>query len=108
MLTRALFLSAVIALTGCTREVIKYVEVPQTFIHPSRPTPIMSHPLEWKVFVIDKEPYVGLSYDQSLDLRLFLKDTTRYIGESNSILCFYRKDLLEPDCKSVDADEGSN
>lgn len=70
-----------------------------TIVHPSWPVTVQPYRFDWRVVVInDEEVLVGLSYDQSLDFRLFLEDVKRYMGESNRVICYYREELKESRC----------
>lgn len=71
---------------------------PAVINHPTWPTPILPYTFQWKVIQVEDEVYVGLEYNQSLEFRVFLEDLKRYIKESNSLICFYREDLKESRC----------
>lgn len=86
-------------LTGCAATPPKIVTEPKRIIHPELPAPVSDYKFDWQVVVIDDTHVViGLEYDQSIDFKIFLEEIKRYIGESNVILCSYRKDLKEPRC----------
>lgn len=102
---RALVLAVLlVVVSGCTQAPVKTISEPKRIIHPELPAPVSSYAFEWKVVVIDdKNVVIGLSYDQSIDFKIFLEDVKRYISESNVILCSYRKDLKENRCtKAID------
>ena len=86
-------------LTGCAAKPNKIPTEPKRIIHPEMPTPVGDYKFDWQVVVIDEKTVViGLEYDQSIDFKIFLEEIKRYIGESNVILCSYRKDLNERGC----------
>lgn len=83
-------------LSGCQTNV---VEAPKpSTIHPELPAPVGKYNVKWKVIPQDDHVYVGLTYDDSLQLKLMIEDLLRYIRESNTALCSYRRDLQEPRC----------
>lgn len=77
-----------IFLAGC--EFLPFTEK-STVYHPPMPRQISVYNVDWKVIVIDDVPYVALTYEDSLEFRIFLEDVHRYIIESNAVLCFYNK-----------------
>jgi hypothetical protein len=70
----------------------------ETINHPALPKPINAYTFKWRVITLEDGVYVGLPYDKSLDFRLMMEDTARYIRDSNAVMCFYRTELEEPQC----------
>lgn len=90
-------------LSGCASDPITVVSDPKRIIHPELPAPIDPYKFDWKVVVLEdgKTVIVGLDYDESVDFKIFLEDIKRYIKQSNTILCSYRRDLNEPQCTPI-------
>jgi hypothetical protein len=91
---------ACLLMVGCKTNDIEIPPQKETLIHPEWPTSVKPYTFDWKVVVQENQDVViGLSYDQSLEFRIFLEDIRRYINETNRTLCFYRKDLKEKICE---------
>lgn len=90
-------------LTACAAKPITIISEPKRIIHPELPAPIDPYKFDWRVVVLEdgKTVIVGLDYDDSVDFKIFLEDIKRYINQSNTILCSYRRDLNEPQCTPV-------
>lgn len=99
-------LAGAVLLSGCSlfeRQPDPEPVKPTTVInHPRLPVPVSTYKVNWKVLPQpDGKVYVALSYDDSLIMRAMMEDLVRYTRDSNSVMCFYRKDLHEPRCDSV-------
>lgn len=57
--------------------------------HPSWPIPYKTCKVTWKVITLD-QPYVALTYNDSLTLASCNLDIYRYIQEMNTKFCVYR------------------
>lgn len=76
-------------LVGCsTTEPPKVIE--KQVYHPEWPIPYRACDISWEVVVIEDEPFIALSYDESLDLAVCTKDLLRYVKDINSKFCHYR------------------
>lgn len=77
---------AIIVLAGCstTSETVKQV-------NPPWPSPVRFEPIH---FDVDPEQptVLKMSLDSAKNLDIIIKDMLRYIDQSNSIICFYRKE----------------
>ncbi|MNO96577.1 hypothetical protein D3C76_882530 [compost metagenome] len=93
MFKKALMVAAVLAMFGCS-------STPDPS-HPALPTPISPYTFHWKVLVQEDHVYVALTYDESLRLKVLMEDMTRYMRDSNAVMCFYRKDLNEYRCQEA-------
>lgn len=76
-----------ITLSGCT---LTSEEVETATYHPAWPTPYEVCDVKWEVFVIEKEPYVALSFEDNLKLAVCTQDLIRYLKEMNIKFCTYR------------------
>lgn len=85
-----LTLIAVTALTiaGCSIAPSEPVE--EATYHPSWPTPYEVCDVDWKILVIEEEPFVALSFEDNLRLAGCTEDLIRYITEMNTKFCTYR------------------
>jgi hypothetical protein len=87
-------------MVGCKSNDIVVEPPKETLIHPERPVAVRPYSFDWKVVVLeDQSVIIGLSYDQSLEFRIFLEDIRRFINETNKTLCFYRSELKEIQCQ---------
>jgi hypothetical protein len=91
MFKKTLMVACVLAMVGCTH-------TPEPMSHPTLPTPISPYTFHWKVIPLEDHVYVGLTYDESLRLKVLMEDMTRYMRDSNAVMCFYRKELNEYRC----------
>lgn len=94
-----IFLVMVLIVQGCTVTKTEFIDKP--IYHPSRPDPVKTFVPHWEVIVIDSNPFVGLSYTESIENRLWLERLLAYISKQNAIICSYRKELNEEICKDV-------
>lgn len=87
---------------GCTTKQPEPKPEPQAVItHPALPSPVGKYVLHWKVIPQDDHVYVALPYDESLQLKTMIEDMLRYARESNSVMCYYRRDLKEQRCLTI-------
>jgi hypothetical protein len=93
-------LAACVMLTGCPGTLP--VAPPATISHPALPSPVGKYKLKWKVIPQGDHVYVALTYDESLQLKLMIEDLLRYSRESNSVMCYYRRELAEPRCLTIE------
>lgn len=91
-------LLAVVVLSGCSLFKPTPIDIGATIIHPERPVAVSAPTVNFRVDTIGDEQRISLSQDDVIDLGKYLVDITRYIEQNNSVLCFYRKDLAEPQC----------
>lgn len=98
-----IFIVMIFIMQGCTVTKTELVDKP--IFHPTRPEPVKTFIPNWKVIVIDGNPFVGLSYTESIENRLWLERVLAYISKQNAIICSYRKDLKEDICDSVVIDK---
>lgn len=96
MFKKAVMIACALALFGCASE-----PVPEPISHPALPTPISPYTFHWKVIPLEDHVYVGLTYDESLRLKVLMEDMTRYMRDSNAVMCFYRKELNEIRCQEA-------
>lgn len=89
------------ALIGCATKIEQVpVEVTKSVYHPNRPSPVEPFSPKWKVIVDENgKSFVSMSYSDSVRYRIWLEDVKRYIQSQNSIICGYRTDLNESECK---------
>lgn len=74
-------------------------EIPHR-IDPSWPDQIQSYKAEWKVIIVDGQPFVGMPFEDSQEFRIWLDDVKRYVKDANSMICYYRNTLKEPRCEN--------
>lgn len=86
-----------LGLVGCTQAPPQVHE--QVRVDPNWPDSIKAWDLKWQVKVIDGKSWVGMPYEDSQEMRVWLNDVFRYIQDSNSMICYYRIELHEPKCK---------
>lgn len=77
-----------LTLTGCTISTPEEVET--AVYHPAWPVPYETCDVEWKVMVVDKEPFVALSFEDNLKMAACTEDLIRYLKEMNIKFCTYR------------------
>lgn len=94
MFKNTVMAACLLAMLGCATE-------PEPLSHPALPAPISPYTFHWKVIPLEDHVYVGLRYDESLRLKVLMEDMTRYMRDSNAVMCFYRKELNEIRCQSV-------
>ena len=84
----SLVVMAVLSISGCSVTPSEPVE-PAVY-HPTWPQPYEVCDVEWKVFIIEEEPFVALSFDDNLEFANCSIDLIRYIRELNMKFCHYR------------------
>lgn len=94
MFKKALMVACALVMVGCASD-------PEPLSHPALPTPISPYTFHWKVITLEDHVYVGLRYDESLRLKVLMEDMTRYMRDSNAVMCFYRKELNEIRCQEA-------
>jgi len=77
-----------LTLTGCTISTPEQVET--AVYHPAWPAPYETCDVEWKIMVVDKEPFVALSFEDNLKMAACTEDLIRYLKEMNIKFCTYR------------------
>lgn len=85
-------------LTGCATDA-PVSPVEPVRVDPSWPDPIKPWSGHWQVKVIDGIAFVGMPYNESQELRVWLNDVNRYIKDANDTICFYRAPLKEAKCE---------
>lgn len=85
-------------LIGCAQ---KTSDVPKEQLHPQWPESIAQYEAQWQVKVIDGKPWVGMPFEESQELRIWLNDVKRYVHDQKSVICYYRIPLKEERCKSL-------
>ena len=93
-------LAACVMLTGCPGTFP--TAPPANLSHPALPGPVGKYNLHWKVIPQKDFVYVALTYDESLQLKLMIEDLLRYSRESNSVMCYYRRELAESRCLTIE------
>lgn len=83
-------------IVGCSTQPDNAVN--SAFIHPERPMPVNSPVVSFRVHTVGDGQEVSVSKDDALELGKYLIDIRRYIEQNNTVLCFYRKELVEPQC----------
>lgn len=63
------------------------------------PKPIEERSFDSKVLEVNKELYIAKTYEDNYEFNIWMEDILRYVTDLKSTLCFYRKELNEPDCK---------
>lgn len=102
LLTASIFCAM---LMGCGHTPVAPPEPKGVVTHPALPTPVGKYNLHWKVIPQDDHVYVALPYDESLVLKTMIEDMLRYTRESNSVMCYYRRELQEPRCAPIEKSE---
>ena len=70
-----------------------------TINDPTWPKPIENRNFETKVVTTKQdEIIVGMSYEDNIEYRIWQEDILRYIKDQQAMICFYRKNLVEPQC----------
>ena len=75
-------------ITGCS--ISPQEQVDTAVYHPAWPTPYEVCDVDWKVMVIENEPFVALSFDDNLKMAACTQDLIRYLKEMNIKFCSYR------------------
>jgi hypothetical protein len=88
--------------------------VEKRIFHPARPAPLILSSPEFKVITPEvaenmKEQiaedkilpyvYVGLAWEEYLKLGQNMKEIIKKFHEQSALLCYYRKDIKEPECE---------
>lgn len=94
MFKKTIMIACALAMFGCANE-------PPSMSHPALPAPISPYTFHWKVIPLEDHVYVGLTYDESLRLKVLMEDMTRYMRDSNAVMCFYRNELNEFRCQEA-------
>lgn len=63
----------------------------QVVYHPPLPRPTQVCYIQWKVLVVEGQPYVALSYEDNINFAICAKDLERYLSELNLVVCHYRQ-----------------
>lgn len=94
---RLIIILLFIFITGCQSTIqTEYVEKP--VYHPNRPIPVQTYVPKWEVIIINDQPLIGMTYDESINYRLWLERILAYLSKQNEIICSYRKELKEIEC----------
>lgn len=72
--------------------------------HPRLPRPVEVCSLDWKVIVVDNEPFVALTYNDNVTAAICDDRKTQYIEELLQVVCQYRKPLNEKICSRYSVD----
>lgn len=92
----AYVLGCAIILSGCSTA--KSVVIQQKS-DPAWPDTIQPYtPDKFKVIQQGNSVFVGMSFDDSQNFRIWLNDVQRYVKDQNSMLCYYRSHLKESRC----------
>ncbi|UYD59261.1 hypothetical protein HPMBJEAJ_00146 [Aeromonas phage avDM6] len=77
--------------------------IPETKLtfHPNRPVAVKTYVPKWTVIKEGDTTFVGMTYEDSLRYRAWLEKIGVYIDSQNRMLCTYRKELNEPQCKKA-------
>ena len=68
-------------------------------IHPNRPEPISNLQVNLKVIQAHGGKFISLRWQDYLNLSDWLVDVKEHIEETNVLLCHYRDELKEPECR---------
>ena len=74
------------------------VEAKPVVYHPALPTPLYPCVANWKVLVVDNQPYVALTYQDNINLAICGVKVEAYIDELMEVACHYR-DGSDIQCK---------
>lgn len=85
-----------VLVTGCSQTLPEPTKVEK--IHPSWPDPIKAYDGKWQVKVIDGKAWVGMPFEESQKYRSWMDDISRYVHDSNDVICYYRTELKESKC----------
>ncbi|QAY01354.1 hypothetical protein ZPAH1_orf00340 [Aeromonas phage ZPAH1] len=69
--------------------------------HPTRPVPVKTYVPNWVVVADGDKTVVGMTYEESLKYRAWLEKLGNYIDSQNKMLCVYREELKEDQCKKA-------
>lgn len=67
--------------------------------HPSWPDSLASYKAKWEVKIIDGQAWVGMPFERSQELRVWMNDFSRYVQDSVGMICYYRVELKEARCE---------
>lgn len=101
-------LCTALMLFGCSNKPTKPVDVPLEPLptaHVSWPSPLTPCEINLAVIANGDTANVVIPYQDYLTLRGCDADKNRYISNTNSMICFYRKDLNEPRCAAYSTKE---
>ena len=93
---RYLILATALLLSACTVTEPKTVAPP--VFHPTLPTPLQACPIEWKVLIVENQPYVALTYNNNITAAMCFNEYERYIHQLLRVTCSYREKLNEQTC----------
>lgn len=83
-------------LAGCAQQQPTLV---QQKADPAWPDPIQAYKENsFKVINQDGKIWVGMSFDDSQNFRIWLNDIQRYVKDQDSMICYYRSQLKESRC----------
>lgn len=85
-----------VLLAGCAA--VPTVPEEPTVYHPPWPAPVIPCDIEFRVLIVNDEPYVAVSFDDNLNAAICDNNKKRYVEELRTIVCHYR-DNEDPRCK---------
>lgn len=92
----ALLLLSGIMLSGCVTHQPTLI---QQKADPTWPDPIQQYQVNsFKVINQNGKLWVGMSFDDSQNFRIWLNDIKRYVKDQDSMICYYRSQLKENRC----------
>ena len=74
------------------------VQDPKPILHPPWPSAYQVCPVTWKLYEVDNQPIVALSYNDNVTLASCVKDMERLLNQYKQMICSYRKELDEEHC----------
>lgn len=73
-------------------------KVERVVYHPALPSPLYPCVANWKVLIVDNQPYVALTYQDNINLAICGVKVESYIDELMEVVCHYR-DGSDIQCK---------
>lgn|SRR5690554_1326080 len=97
-----ILLFLVLSLQGCSLFEFLKPQDDKITLHPDLPRPISGLQIEWDVIELPHNIYIGTTYKEFLDLLEYQNNLVRYIDQINRTVCYYRQELEEDFCQTVE------